>query len=83
MRKPSTRDPMPAKSEQVSQPPAPAAPVRLLKFPGVRDRIPVSRSTLWRMIQRGEFKKPVRLTGNSVAWWEDDVNDWIEQRSKR
>ena len=30
-----------------------------------------------------EFPKPVQLGDNSVAWFEDEVDDWLLQRAKR
>ncbi|MXR36691.1 helix-turn-helix transcriptional regulator [Craterilacuibacter sinensis] len=42
--------------------------------------LPVGRTTLWRMVKRGQFPAPVRLGPNISAWRAEDVRDWLEQR---
>ena len=55
--------------------------LKLLRFPAVRDRTGLSRSTIWRLERRGEFPKHYRIAPNVVAWVEDDVAGWIEERT--
>jgi prophage regulatory protein len=59
---------------------APATPVKLLRFPVVRERTGLSRSTIWRLERRGEFPKHHRIAPNIVAWSEHEVSRWIEER---
>lgn len=40
--------------------------------------IPVSRSTLWRMVRQGRFPKPVKISQNKVLWRVADVKNWID-----
>ena len=58
----------------------PVTPVKLLRFPVVRERTGLSRSTIWRLERRGEFPKHHRIAPNIVAWSEIEVSRWIEQR---
>jgi prophage regulatory protein len=51
---------------------------KLLRFPAVRERTGLSRSTIWRLERRGEFPKHHRISPNIVAWVEEDVTNWIE-----
>ena len=51
---------------------------KLLRFPAVRERTGLSRSTIWRLERRGEFPKHHRISLNVVAWVEEDVTNWIE-----
>ncbi len=55
--------------------------LRLLRFPAVRERTGLSRSTIWRLERRGEFPKHHRISPNVVAWVEEDVTNWIELRT--
>jgi prophage regulatory protein len=55
---------------------------RLLRFPAVRERTGLSRSTIWRLERRGEFPKHHRISPNIVGWVEQDVAEWIEGRTK-
>jgi prophage regulatory protein len=59
---------------------APVAPVKLLRYPVVRERTGLSRSTVWRLERRGEFPKHRRIAPNIVAWSEHEVSRWIEER---
>jgi prophage regulatory protein len=56
------------------------APVKLLRYPVVRERTGLSRSTIWRLERRGQFPKHRRIAPNIVAWSEYEVSRWIEQR---
>ena len=66
---------------------APAATVpggprcrRLLRFPAIRERTGLSRSTIWRLERRGAFPRHRRISANAVAWLEEEVELWIGQR---
>lgn len=53
--------------------------VELLRMADVLQRVPFSRTTLWRRVRAGEFPSPVRLGGpNSriIAWRAADVAAW-------
>ncbi len=56
-------------------------PLKLLRFPVVRERTGLSRSTIWRLERRGEFPKHHRIAPNVVAWVEEDVSAWIQLRT--
>jgi prophage regulatory protein len=53
---------------------------RLLRFPAVRERTGLSRSTIWRLEQRGQFPRHHQISANVVAWSEDEVSGWIRAR---
>ena len=50
---------------------------RLLRFPDVRNRTGLSRSTIWRLERNGCFPRHRRISANAVAWPEDEVLAWI------
>lgn len=52
----------------------------LLRLPQVEAAVGYRRSTLYRLIQRGEFPAPISLGARASAWIEDEVNDWIQKR---
>ena len=57
------------------------APPRMLRFPVVRERTGLSRTTVWRMERRGEFPAHCQLSANTVGWLEEEVTAWIRARS--
>ena len=42
----------------------------------------LSTSTLYRLMANDEFPRPVRLTGNIVAWPESAISEWLAGRNK-
>lgn len=55
---------------------------RLLRRPEVEARVGLGRSALYRLISEGRFPAPVRLTDRAVAWHEEEVDEWIEERRR-
>jgi prophage regulatory protein len=54
--------------------------LKLLRFPAVRERTGLSRSTIWRLEREGDFPRHRRISPNAVAWVEDEVLSWIQSR---
>lgn len=54
----------------------------LIKRPEVRKRTTLSDSALYRLMDLGDFPRPVRPNpnGRAVAWVESEIEQWIEQR---
>jgi predicted DNA-binding transcriptional regulator AlpA len=55
---------------------------RALSHKAVLARVPVSRTTLWRMERAGQFPKRIQISPNRVAWLEADIDTWLEQRKQ-
>lgn len=56
------------------------APDRILRKPETTFRTGLSDVTLWRLEKTGNFPRRIRLGGNSVGWFESEVNEWLEQK---
>jgi len=54
--------------------------LKLLRFPAVRERTGLSRSTTWRLERQGAFPRHHRISANAVAWVEDDIARWIQSK---
>lgn len=50
---------------------------RLIRLPEVKDRVGLSRSTIYARIKTNDFPPPVRLGEKSVAWLESSIDDFI------
>jgi prophage regulatory protein len=72
--------PVAASSAAAATEPVRAPTLKLLRFPVVRERTGLPRSTIWRLERRGEFPKHYRIAPNVVAWSEQEVSHWIEER---
>ena len=55
-------------------------PHTMLRFPTVKARTGLSRSTIYLRISRGTFPASVSLGGRAVGWIEAEVNAWLTAR---
>jgi prophage regulatory protein len=51
-----------------------------LRRPAVQELTGLSRSTIYDLMAKGAFPRPVRLTTKAVAWPESAIADWLAQR---
>ena len=51
-----------------------------LRLPQILKLIPVSKSSIWAWIAKGDFPKPCKLGPRTTAWKTSDVWAWIESR---
>jgi prophage regulatory protein len=58
--------------------------IRLLRRPEVEARVGLSTSTIRRLIARGEFPPPIRISARLIAWNSRAIDAWIRgaDRSK-
>jgi excisionase family DNA binding protein len=63
---------------QVTQP---ASHVRMVTAVEAAERLGVSRRTVLRMVNRGEFPKPHVITVKSFRWPETTVDQWLDSRN--
>ena len=55
---------------------------KILRRPAVEDRTGLPRSTIYYLMARNEFPRPIKLSARSVGWDSESVEAWIEQRIK-
>jgi len=55
---------------------------KFLRLPAVEAATGYKRSTIYRLIQKGEFPAPISLddSGRASAWIEAEVDQWCEKR---
>lgn len=58
---------------------APADPTKFLRIKQVLARVPVSRNTIYRMMERGDFPKNVQI-GSTSLWVEHEVENWMREK---
>ncbi len=56
---------------------------RLLKAHEVCQMLGISKSTLRRMIRRGEFPEPLKLSPGASRWPKQDVYHYIDRLPRR
>jgi len=50
----------------------------LIRFATVRDRTGLSRTTIYRRMAAGKFPPSKPISDGLVAWYESDINAWVE-----
>ena len=55
-------------------------PEHHLRRPAVEIVTGLSRSTIYEMMDRGEFPRPIRIGRRAVAWPESSVLAWLADR---
>ncbi|MFT4804465.1 MAG: prophage regulatory protein [Psychroserpens sp.] len=53
---------------------------RLVRKPEVLSLTGLSSSSLYRLMEQGNFPQSVQISERSVAWRESDVERWIDTR---
>jgi prophage regulatory protein len=53
---------------------------RFLRLPKVKDRVGLGRSTIYSLVGRGQFPRPVSLGDRAMAWLESDIDAWIQTK---
>ena len=55
---------------------------RLLDYQALRERgIPWSRVHVGRLEAAGKFPQHIALGANSIAWFEDEIDDFLEEKA--
>ena len=53
---------------------------RFLSLAQIEQATSLKKSTVYGLIQRGEFPKPVTITARRVAWVSSEIQAWIAAR---
>ena len=53
---------------------------KLVRVKDVLQITGMSRSTIWRLVNSGDFPQPFRLGPRMNAWHEREIHDWIKSR---
>ncbi|MCC6713901.1 MAG: AlpA family phage regulatory protein [Gammaproteobacteria bacterium] len=56
--------------------------MRVLRKPEVQKRTGLSDPQIWRLENRGEFPRRVRISANLIGWLEHEVDEWLRSRPR-
>ncbi|OIN83813.1 helix-turn-helix transcriptional regulator [Francisella sp. TX07-6608] len=51
---------------------------KIMRIKEVVEVTGVSRSTIYRWVDKGIFPKYVKLSPTSTGWYAEDINNWLE-----
>lgn len=69
-----------AAKHRKQEPPETIADDRILDPKELLERIPLDRSTIWRMVQEGRFPAPIQLTAQRIGWRWSAILRWLSER---
>lgn len=52
--------------------------MKLLNIEDVCEKTTLSKSEIYRRMEGSTFPKPVRVGPKRIAWFEDEIDQWIE-----
>lgn len=55
--------------------------MRFLRLKKVTEKTGLSRSTIYRLEAAGAFPTRVKLSQGAVAWYENEVEEWMRTRA--
>jgi prophage regulatory protein len=56
------------------------SPDTIRRLPDVKRIVGLGHSTIYDMIAKGEFPKPVQLSARAVGWLESELTEWQRER---
>lgn len=54
--------------------------MKVLRMPALRAGTGMSQANIYRLVQKGQFPKPIKLSTQSSGWIESEVIAWLESR---
>jgi prophage regulatory protein len=54
--------------------------VHFYRLSQLKEKLSVSRSSIWSWVKDGSFPKPIKLGKNCTAWNSEDVHAWVQSR---
>ncbi len=55
---------------------------QLVKLSAVKDITTFSSATIYRLIKKGEFPKPIKLSKRSSGWFLEEIYSWLDQKKE-
>lgn len=54
--------------------------MKVLRLPQVMEQTGLARSTIYKLMDAGDFPRPIPLMQRCVGWLESEVVDWLNTR---
>jgi len=48
----------------------------------LEEMLGISRSTIYRLMEDGDFPRPIKLGRRAVRWKSEDIDDWLLGQAK-
>lgn len=54
---------------------------RIIRKTELFSKLGLSDATIWRLEKAGKFPKRIKLGGNSVGWFDGEINAWLAKKA--
>jgi len=55
----------------------------ILRLKAVKERVGLSRSTIYARVKPGEFPEPIALGVPAVGWLDAEIEEWLSEQIRR
>jgi prophage regulatory protein len=60
-----------------------AFPRRTIRIRHVAEKTGLAESSIWRLAHQGQFPPPVKLTPGCTAWFEHEIDEWLDGKGSK
>lgn len=60
-----------------------ASPRRTIRIRNVIEKTGLAESSIWRLAHRGQFPMPVKLSPGCTAWFEHEIDEWLDGKGSQ
>lgn len=53
---------------------------RFIRMPDLRQKVGLSKSQIYKLIQQGEFPEPVKLGRKVSVWTDAEIEEWMSKQ---
>lgn len=53
---------------------------RIIRRPNVEARTGIPKSSIYALMAKGEFPKPIKIGARAVGWLDSDIDAWINEQ---
>jgi prophage regulatory protein len=53
---------------------------RFIRMTELKDKVALSRSQIYKLIQQGEFPEPIKLGKKISVWTDSEVEEWMSSK---
>jgi len=53
---------------------------KIIKLSKVKNKVPLSTASIYRLIKKGAFPKQIKLSERSSGWVLEEVEQWLEEQ---
>ena len=58
-------------------------PQHIIRRKEVEQRIELACSTIYAMMARGDFPRPIKIGQRAVGWRTEDIDNWLSDREQK